>query len=458
MSVMNTRKLGLILLLLFLFLILFHFPAFSQEEKATTKLVTLNAEMRASVAKKVGKLLLDHYVFPDTADKMQKLLISNLDEGRYNDIDDVHEFAQVLTKDLRSVSEDRHIRVWFDPDAVKRIKASNSKSEEERENERKERIERERNANFGFQKLELLEGNIGYLDLRYFSGLSQAGDTIVASMNFLANARAVIIDLRQNGGGSPLTIQVISSYFLDEYTHLNSFEWRGADSIQQFWTLPYVPGKNMYGTDLYILTSRRTFSGAEEFTYNMKNLERATIVGETTGGGAHPGGSRIINDYFLVWVPSGRAINPISKTNWEGKGIDPDISVPQDKALDVAHSVALEKLMEKTEDQQEMRRLQWALDGLKAKTEPAEVSKELLQKYVGKYTRGEVMMENGQLFVQVGPQKFKMIPLTDKYFILDGEDSIRIEFIMNTASKEYEIIGHFRDGRKENVKRVTEVK
>jgi hypothetical protein len=456
MFVMNARKLGLILLLLFLFLVLFHFPTFSQGEKTTTEQVTLNAEMRASIAKKVGKLLLDHYVFPDTADKMQKLLISKLDEGKYNDIDDVHEFAQVLTQDLRSVSEDRHIRVRFDPDAVKRVKASNSKSEEERERERKERIERERNANFGFQKLELLEGNIGYLDLRYFSGLSLAGDTIVASMNFLANARAVIIDLRQNGGGSPLTIQIISSYFLDDYTHLNSFEWRGADSIQQFWTLPYVPGKKMYETDLYVLTSGRTFSGAEEFTYNMKNLERATIVGETTGGGAHPGGSRIVNDYFLVWVPSGRAINPISKTNWEGKGIDPHISVPQDKALDKAHSVALEKLMERTEDQQEMLGLQWALDGLKAKAEPAEVTEEVLQEYMGKYTRGEIVFEDGELFVQFGQQKFKMIPLTDAYFVLEGEDSIRIEFILNDTSKEYEIIGHFRNGRKEQIKRAKE--
>lgn len=457
MSVMSLKKLGLILLLLFLFLVLFHFPAFSQEQK-TTEQVILNAEIKASIVEKVGQLLVDNYIFPETAERMQKALNLKLGGGEYNDINDVHDFAQALTKDLRSVSNDRHIRVRFDPDAVKRIRASNSRSEEEREKERKERIEREMQRNFGFQKLELLEGNIGYLDLRYFSGLSQAGDTIVASMNFLANARAVIIDLRQNGGGSPLTIQVISSYFLEDYTHLNSFEYRDADSIQQFWTLPYVPGKKMYETDLYILTSRRTFSGAEEFTYNMKNLKRATIVGETTGGGAHPGGSRIVNDYFLVWVPSGRAINPISKTNWEGEGIDPHISVPRDKALAKAHSVALEKLMERTEDQREKIRLQWALDGLKARTEPAEVEEKILQNYVGKYTRGEIVLEGGELFVQYGQQKIKMIPLTDTYFVLDGEDSIRIEFILNDTNGEYEIIAHLSDGTKEDIKRVKEKK
>ena len=167
----------------------------------------------------------------------------------------------------------------------------------------------------------------------------------MAAMNFLANADAVIIDLRRNGGGSAEMIQLISSYFLKERTHLNSFEDRGLDTMTQSWSFHYVPGKPMFETDLYILTSERTFSAAEEFTYNMKNLKRATIVGETTGGGAHPGGMRIVNDGFLVWVPTGRAVNPISKTNWEGTGVSPDVAVARDKALEKARALALEKMI-----------------------------------------------------------------------------------------------------------------
>jgi C-terminal processing protease CtpA/Prc len=273
-------------------------------------------------------------------------------------------------------------------------------------------------------------------------------------MNFLANADAVIIDLLNNGGGSPYTIQIISSYFLEEYTHLNSFEWRGADSIDQFWTLRYVPGKKLYDTDLYILTSSRTFSAAEEFTYNMKNLNRATLVGETTGGGAHPGGDRIVNDHFLVWVPSGRAINPISKTNWEGKGIEPHIAVPRDQALDKAHSLALEKLMEETEDEGRKRQLNWALDGIKARSDPAKIQLETLQKYVGKYTRGEVNLIGGQLFIQAGSQKLGLIPLSKTYFIVDGWSDIRVEFSYDEKREAYEIISHFSDGRQEIVRRV----
>ena len=453
---MNAKKLGLIILLFLFFFTVISLPVLSQGKKAEEKTLTLDAEMRARVVKRIGQLMKNHYIFKETGEKMAEKLNTQLDEGKYNKIDDADEFSRVLTEDLRSVSEDRHIRVTYSPERVQRIRASQSKSEEERKKERKANIERQRQQNFGFQRVEIREGNIGYLDLQYFTGLSQAGDTIVAAMNFLANTDAVIIDLRNNGGGSPYTIQIMSSYFLEDYTHLNSFEWRGEDTIAQFWTLPYVPGKKMYDTELYILTSSRTFSAAEEFTYNMKNLKRATLVGETTGGGAHPGGDRIVNSYFLVWVPGGRAINPISKTNWEGTGIEPHISVPRDKALDKAHSTALEKLMEKMDDEEKKRQLNWALDGIKARIEPAKVNPETLEKYVGKYTRGEVTLMEGQLFIQAGPQKFKMISLSETYFIVDGMPDVRVEFLLDDKSESCDIISHFSDGRQEIVKRVKE--
>lgn len=455
----NGKKLGLIMIFLLLFFFsVIDLPALSQESIPDEKIPTLDSKMKTEVVRRIGELMKNHYIFTETADKMNEKLTAQFNAGKYEKIDDVYEFSRVLTEDLRSVSEDRHIRVTYSPEGVQRIRASRSKSEAEREKERKSSIERQRRQNFGFQRVEIREGNIGYLDLRYFTGLSQAGDTIVAAMNFLANADAVIIDLRNNGGGSPYTIQIISSYFLEEYTHLNSFEWRGEDTIAQFWTLPYVPGKKMNDTDLYILTSSRTFSAAEEFTYNMKNLKRATLVGETTGGGAHPGGNRIVNDYFLVWVPSGRAINPISKTNWEGTGIEPHIPVQRDKALDKAHSMALEKLLEKTDDENVKRQLAWVLDGIKTKAEPAKIGQEILKKYEGKYTRGEVKLIEGQLFILAGEQKFKMIPQNETYFIIDGWSDVRVEFVPDEKNKTYEIIAHFSDGRKETVKRVNDIK
>ncbi len=457
MSIINAKKLGLIMLLFILFFTLGSLPAFSQGNKAAEN-ITLTAKLKSEVVNRVGKLLTSNYIFPETAKKMEDHLNTQLKEGKYDKINNKDAFAQALTNDLRKISKDKHIRVTYDPEAVNRIRTSNSKSKEEREKERKAQIERERQRNFGFRRLEIMEGNIGYLDLTGFSGLDQAAETIIAAMNFLANSNAVIIDLRDNGGGSPFAIQIISSYFLEEYTYLNSFEWRGDDTIKQFWTLRYVPGKKMYDTDLYILTSSRTFSAAEEFTYNLKNLKRATIVGETTGGGAHPGGSRIVNDDFLVWVPSGRAINPITKTNWEGKGIVPHISVPRDKALDKAHYTALEKLAEKTDNGEKKQRMQWALDSIKARLEPQKVQEEILKKYVGQYTRGVVTLAGGQLFFKSGPKKFKMIALSETYFILDGWADVRVEFVLDDKEKEYAIKACFPDGRSDIVTKVKEEK
>ncbi len=448
----------LIAILFILFFALSAFPSSAQEKEEPAKPPALDSKMRAEVVKGVGHHLKNSYIFPDKAKEMDALIAKRLQEGAYDKLTDVQAFARALTGDLRSVSNDKHIRVIYSPEAVKRIRARNGQSAEEREKERQRALIEARKANFGFQELKLLDGNIGYLDLRGFSGQREAAETGIAAMNFLANADAVIIDLRRNGGGSPAMIQLISSYFLRESTHLNSFENRGEDEMAQFWSFHYVPGRPMFDADLYILTSQRTFSAAEEFTYNMKNLKRATIIGETTGGGAHPGGTRIVNDYFLVWVPTGRAVNPITKTNWEGTGIAPDIAVERDKALDKARAVALEKLIAKAEDEEVKARLQWAANDLKAKLEPAPVEEAVLKKYVGRYTEGEVILEGGQIYVQVRGRKIKLIPLTATYFVPEDDSEIQVEFVLDKAGKEYEIIGHVRDGSEMRMSRVEEKK
>jgi C-terminal processing protease CtpA/Prc len=183
-------------------------------------------------------------------------------------------------------------------------------------------------TNCGFQKVERLSGNIGYVKFDEFADADLCGPTVIAAMNFLGNVDAIIFDLRENGGGEPAMIALISSYLFDQPTHLNDLWERRDNSTHQYWTLPYVPGKRLEGKPVYVLTSKATFSGAEEFSYNLKNLKRATIVGETTGGGAHPVSGQRIDDHFQIGVPYARAINPISKSNWEGTGVEPDVKVP----------------------------------------------------------------------------------------------------------------------------------
>jgi hypothetical protein len=323
---------------------------------------TVDAATRTEVIEGVLKRLNDFYVFPEIARKMDAAIRERLGNKEYDQITSPITLAETLTSHLQAVSKDKHLRVVYSVEPLPADGQMREPSPEERE---RQRVFMSMN-NFGFEKIERLPGNVGYLDLRGFYPAEFGGETVVAAMNFLANTDALIIDLRRNGGGSPAMVALISSYlFGPEPVHLNDLYWREGDSTHQWWTLPYVPGKR-YGAkkDVYVLTSKRTFSAAEEFTYNLKNLKRATIVGETTGGGAHPGGSRRVNDHFFVWVPSGRAINPVSKTNWEGTGVKPDIEVPADHALKTAHLDALKKVAANSTDQRRKQQLASAIESL----------------------------------------------------------------------------------------------
>ncbi|MCA9296088.1 MAG: tetratricopeptide repeat protein, partial [Phycisphaerales bacterium] len=163
-----------------------------------------------------------------------------------------------------------------------------------------------------------------------------ASETIAAAMQVLAHTDAVMFDMRQNGGGFPHTVRFLCSYLFDEPTHLNSLYFRQGDRTEEFWTLDDLPGTRMPEVPVFVLTSAETFSGAEEFCYNLRTQERATLVGETTRGGANPGGLFDVNPQLEIFIPRGRAINPITGTNWEGTGVEPHIAVDAASALDKA--------------------------------------------------------------------------------------------------------------------------
>ncbi len=163
-------------------------------------------------------------------------------------------------------------------------------------------------------------------------------------MNFLAHVDALIIDTRENHGGSPGMVSFILSYLFAEPTHVNDMYERDSNRVQQYWTQSYVPGSRLDKVPVFLLTSRETFSGGEEFAYDLKNLKRATIIGETTGGGAHPVSGHRIDDHFVIGVPFGRPINPVSKTDWEGVGVEPDMKVPAAEALTRAEKLAADTL------------------------------------------------------------------------------------------------------------------
>lgn len=301
------------------------------------------APLDAAVRQQVIDGAIDHmqraYIFEDVAAKMADALRAHVKAGAYDTITAGPDFAAVLTRHLQEVSRDKHLRIIYEPQGIAARQPAATAEERAR------RAAAERRGNYGLHRVERLDGNVGYIELRGFSGSPEAGAAVTAAMNLLANTDALIFDLRRNGGGSPLTIGFISSYLFDKPVHLNDFFVRETGRRQSFHTTETVEGRRYGQTKpVYVLTSGRTFSAAEEFTYNLKNLKRATIVGATTGGGAHPGGVRRITDHFGIWLPDGRAINPITGTNWEGVGIAPDIAVDPAEALPAAHLDALKKI------------------------------------------------------------------------------------------------------------------
>ena len=308
----------------------------------------IESAQKSAVIKTLLENLKKSYVFEDVAGKMDADINARLAKGEYAAIDSSREFARKLTEDLQSVSKDKHLRVRFSAEKIPvRGNVREPTAEEIAQNE-----DFQRSVNYGFDKIERLAGNIGYIELRGFFSPRLGEETVQAAMTLVSNTDALIFDLRRNGGGDPEMVALICSYlFGSEKVHLNDLYWRQNDRTDEFWTNPNVKGKKYLDKDVYILTSGRTFSGAEEFSYNLKNLKRATIIGETTGGGAHPGTSFRLSDHFDSFIPLGRAISPVTKTNWEGTGVTPHIATKQEEALKKAYGMALEKSMAKQTDE-----------------------------------------------------------------------------------------------------------
>jgi C-terminal processing protease CtpA/Prc len=279
------------------------------------------------------------------ADKMIASLEEQVRKKAYEPITDGTAFAGALTSHLRQVSRDLHLEVTFSPRPIPPGGRPGGGGGE------RERYARAAARNFGFQKLERLEGNVGYLALDEFAAPDLAGDVAATAMTFLSHTDALVIDLRVNDGGSPNAVALLCSYFFGpDPVHLSDLYYRPAKDTRQFWTLPYVPGKRYLGKDVYILTSKQTYSAAEGFTYAMRTLKRATVVGETTPGAAHPSRLHRINDHFAALIPTSRVISPVTGTDWEGVGVKPDVAVPPRLALKTAHLAAVKALAKKAAD------------------------------------------------------------------------------------------------------------
>ncbi len=291
----------------------------------------LNSIARSEVIATLIGNLHAQYVFPTIVEEMALALYQRQSSGAYDTILDAEEFANTLTEDLRKISKDKQLTVFYkDPERECALDDADLCGSDGAL------------FNYGFEKVERLAGNIGYLSIHTFFSPTIAVRAAITTMDFIAYTNTLIIDLRTCTGGDSSMVKFFASYFFPpEPVHLNDIYWRARGSIQQFWTLPYVPGPRYGDRPIYILTARNTPSAAEEFAYDLQSQQRATIIGESTSGAANPQQQFQLTEQFGCWIPVGRVINPITKTSWEGTGIVPDRETTAENAFKAAYTLAL---------------------------------------------------------------------------------------------------------------------
>ena len=402
----------------------------------------VDATMQAVVIDSVIAAYNDHYVLPDAVGTIATLLREKYRSGAYANVAQVSEFANVLMGDLMQTTGDGHAYVIYMKELNPAFFPIDSLSPQELETLARQSAY----TNNGFRRVERLDGNVGYLDLREFCHPTYAGGTAIAAMTFLGNCDAVIIDLRENGGGDGEMGNLLSSFFFKEQKHLNDMMFAGR--TEQIWTDVYVPGQKLPDVPLYILMSARSFSAAEGFTFGLQNAKRAVVVGEKTRGG----GRTIASVFFpslhlMVCVPNAEARNPENGATFFATGITPDIPVPAERALDVAHMEALRQILARTTDEGKKRTLDWILGRKEALANPAIVDTGRMKKYAGKYGERTITLENGQLYYQrTGRPKYKLIPMTQTTFVLAETEDLRVQFVLGPEGTAGELIGMYSDG------------
>lgn len=290
------------------------------------------SESQTSALNAVIQHLEHDYVDPEVGKSAANLLVKVIKSGEFKTIKEGPEFASAVSELLQEFTGDGHLNLEYSEQVLEPEQNSESYSDEQMEKWYGAHI------NYGVEKAERLEGNVGLLDLRVFSPIDMGGETVRAAMNMLAETDALIIDLRNNGGGIGDTADLVASYLFEaERQPLTGTYDRPSDTVTQRFTQPYVPGKR-FGVNkpVYVLISERTFSAAEALAYNLQALGRAKIVGQTSGGGAHPFQYLPVTEHYVLWSVTAKSVNPITGSNWQGVGVKPDIESEADDALAVA--------------------------------------------------------------------------------------------------------------------------
>jgi retinol-binding protein 3 len=416
----------------YLFLLAVVFCHVSLAQDNTT--VQINSEVKNKLVFNICTSLNRNYVYPEKAKAMVDFLKQQNQKGAYDSVKNEEDLANLITKDLRKVYADKHLRITYDPDLEKDILAFLA-SKNGAKKIALDDIEKDKKKNFHFRKVEILPSNIGYIELNGFAVPSQStSQTIRAAFQFVANTDALIIDLRNNFGGNGKTAGEIIGYFFETKT----YSGRTFNKIENKWTNEYIENKQkttnrlLLNMPIFLLVSNRTFSAAEAFAYNLQNLKGVVVIGVATHGGAHVTRSFSLGNGFVGFIPYSRGENAITKTDWEGTGVIPNIEVTEENSLATAKTKILEAKLSEAKSDTEKRQIKYLINYYKSKSTKHTADSAKVSSFVGDYEYFEVRAKDNLLLfkdTKNHQEPIQATAISDTLFQIG--DDYQIEFLMD---------------------------
>jgi ketosteroid isomerase-like protein len=395
-------------------------------------LPTVARSAEVGIVEAVANAVAQRYVFPDAGSKIAAHIRERAAKGAYQQLTG-GELADALTRDLRVENDDRHLYVQFQPgQSAGSVSGSPSGPVRQVAGGTPASADLMRRRNFFLNRAERLDGNIGYLEVRRFFGLTEdALAAAAAAMAFLAQTDAIIIDVRYAPGGDVRMVDMLASYFFDQVTPTLATYSRSRNETIQRSTLESVPGKRRPDIPVYVLTSRDTGSAAEDFAFLLQQAGRATLVGDRTGGAGHMNAVLGIGGGYSVSVSIGRTFNPKTNQGWEGTGVQPTVRASAADALSTAHRLAISALIDKATDPAVKDELSWTRDAIDARKSPPVVDDKTLNSYAGQYGVRVISFGEGRLWYQraADAEKIPMVAVSAAEFAM-GEGQ-RLEFEVN---------------------------
>lgn len=413
-------------------------------------------EMKKSVIQSAISLLHEHYIFPDRVKNIEAALLKKMNGGGYSSLTEPQVFLRELNADLEREGNDHHLNISFNPERVAQIRLDEqNEAEGKPEVFTEQMMQRMRYENFRMRKLERLDGNVGYFQFLNFLPLAAAKESMVSAMNFMRHSGALILDLRENGGGDAESMNFLLGYFLPDATQTGLWRHRKGNRTEKVF-VKADPAVQKIPDDVpvYILVGNRTSSAAEGFAYTLQQYRRATIVGEQTKGEGNPGQLFVLNDFLYIMIPTIEGLNPVTGKGIEGSGVTPDIAVSPGNSLSRALLEIYTQWSASSPNPAQKQLADWMIPALKNELQPEPLSEKTAMLLLGEYVGGrKITYENGSVFyINSKSKKIRLDYLGNGVFQHSEDKWLRLQIPMD-GSPVRSVTWFWDDGGTETMKK-----